>query len=326
MSAIVTPNLETPVEPQPEVPVVEAPPAPVEKRYSYQPTDESGRPLGGPQVIVYTTEQELVDKMTKNSIELIRKLRTVTRENRLGKFQAESLPDDLDKLPVSVQFSEKELTPEERYLISQDLNDPEKFSEARDKLLESAIGVPPSQLRDTLNQQQMTTQQLLARQNALVWMERHPEFFQCPENINTVCDWMVKNGLQPTVKNFEYAQIKMEEAGLLLQSPIVREVPPESKTSEADTVPKPQVPAVEPTRISAPELPQENRQSHVPSGLNNRVASNTGVPSVPSGLEALTLGAIDKMSSDEYKRNLMNPAFVKRVDELEATRPPKPRR
>ena len=318
-----------PVEPVTPVAEPVAPPAPVEKRHTYQPTDEHGRPLGGPQVIVYTTEQELVEKMTKNSIELIRKLRSVTRDNRLGKFATEELPADADLLPPTVQFTERQLTPEERYSISQDLNDPAKFDSARDRLLESAIGQTPQKLRETLNQTQITTMQLLARQNAQEWMGTHPEFYPCAENVNTICDWMVKNGLQPTVKNFEFAQIKMTEAGLLLSSPVVREVPPtpaETARPEVETVPKPQVPVAEPARISEVQPPQANRQARVPSGLNNRTAPLTSGALPPSVTAALTLGDIDRMSSDEYRKNLSNPEFRKRVEELEAARPPRPGR
>jgi hypothetical protein len=321
--------LSEPIVAHSEPVVAPTPVPPVEKRHSYQPTDEQGRALGGPQVIVYTTEQELVEKMTKNSIELIRKLRSITRDNRLGKFTKEELPSDADLLPPTVQFNEKPLTAEERYSISQDLNDPSKFDSARDRLLESAIGQTPQKLRDTLNQTQMTTMQLLARQNAQEWIGTHPEFYPCSENVNTICDWMVKNGLQPTVKNFEFAQTKITEAGLLLSSPIVREVPSTPAPvvePVVETVPKPQAPVVEPTRISEVPPPQENRQARVPSGLNNRIAPVNAGTLTPSVTAALTLGDIDRMSSDDYRKNLSNSEFRKRVDELAATVPPRPRR
>lgn len=326
MPAVVVAPIETIVAPI--EPIVAPTPVLEEKRYTYQPNDEQGRALGGPQVIVYTTEQELVEKMTKNSIELIRKLRSVTRENRLGKY-VEDLPTELDRLPATVQFVEKQLTAEERYSIAQDMNDPAKFDSARDRLLESALGATPAQMRETLNNQQLQTQQLVARQNAQEWMGTHPEFYVCPENVNTVCDWMVKNGLQPTVRNFEFAQTKMSEAGLLLSPPIVREVlptpQPQVVTPEEERVQEPQLPVVEPARISEAPVPQEKRQAHMPSSLNNRVASNSGAMTA-SATAALTLGTIEKMSADEYRRNLANPAFAKRVDELEAARPPRPRR
>jgi len=313
-----------PVEPVAE-PVVE------QKRYEYQPTDEHDRPIGGKQVILYTTQDELIQKLTKNHVESIKGMRGLKRQSRLGTPEpAESLPTDLERNTGFVQFKEKPLTVEERYAISQDLNDPAKFDSARDRLLESSLGATPAQLRETLNTQQQQTLQIMARQNAEVWLERHPEFYPCRENIDTVCEWMTKEGLTPSVRNYEFAQAKMEEAGLLLSSPIVREVVPAVAAPVvvapvAPILPEPQAVVAEPVRINETPLPQEKRQTHVPSGLNNRVAPVTGALPT-SATDALTLSDIDKMPSDVYRVQIMtNPAFVKRVNELEAARPPRPR-
>jgi hypothetical protein len=43
-----------------------------------------------------------------------------------------------------------------------------------------------------------------------------------------------------------------------------------------------------------------------------------------SEIEKLTYADIEKMPSDEYKRNLANPVFAKHVNELEAKRPARP--
>ena len=254
-------------------------------------------------------------------------MREVKRKARLGTPETDAFPTDLERASRTIQFQEKALTAEERYAISQDMNDPEKFESARDRLFESAVGVPPAELRRTLNRQQQQTQQIVARQNAEVWLERHPEFYACAENINTVCEWMTKNELEPTIRNFEFAQSKMEEAGLLLSSPIVREVPPvPTPAPVVERVQEPQLPAQELVRINEEPVPQEKRQSPVPSGLNNRVAPATGAIT-PSATDGLTLRDIDAMSSEDYKKQIMtNPAFVKKVNELEAARPPKPRR
>jgi|SRR5208337_349865 len=332
------PAVEAIMPPPAEVVVAPVAPAPMPevKWHVYQPKDAEGRPIGGQQRISYTTQEELIEKLTHNHEESIRGLRDVRRKQRLGITEAETLPDGLDKMTNPVQFREKELTVEERFLISQELNDPAKFTEARDKLFESAIGVKPAELRETLNKTQVQTAQLVAAQNARTWVERHPEFNSCEENVTTICEWMVKTGLQPTVRNFEFAQAKMEEAGLLLPSPIVREVPPTIPVIPvvpvAEVVPQPQAPVLEPTRISEVPVPQssasvsvEKRQSIVPSGLNNRIAPNSG-GMAPEKAATLTLRDVENMSSDEYRKNLSNPEFRKRVDELESQRPPRPRR
>jgi hypothetical protein len=321
--AAVTPDAAEVLAPVAPVPVPEV------KWHVYQPKDAEGRSIGGQQRISYTTQEELIEKLTHNHEESIRGLRDVRRKQRLGITEPETLPDDLDRLARPVRFAEKELSLEERFQISQELNDPAKFTEARDRLFESAVGVKPAELRETLNKTQVQTAQLVAAQNARTWVERHPEFNACEENVTTICEWMVKTGLQPTVRNFEFAQAKMEEAGLLLPSPIVREVLPVLPVTPvvpvAEVVPQPQVPAPESTRISEVPVPQEKRQSIVPSGLNNRIAPNSG-GLAPEKTATLTLRDVENMSSDEYRKNLSNPEFRKRVEELEAARPPRPRR
>ena len=304
-------------------------PTPEVKWHEYQPVDEHNRPVGGKQRFSYNTQDELIEKLQSAHSNAILGMRDVKRKARLGTPETEALPTDLERLPQTIQFHQKPLTAEERYSISQDINDPEKFESARDRLLESGLGVTPTELRDTLNRQQQQTQQVMARQNAEVWLERHPEFYSCSENINTVCEWMTKTGLQPTIRNFEYAQSKMEEAGLLLSSPIVREVPP---TPVVETVPvvervqEPQSPVQEPVRINEAPVPQEKRQSHAPSGLNNRIAPTTG-SMTPNKTDALTLRDVDAMSAEEYKKQLTtNPEFVKKVDALYDALPPRPRR
>ena len=308
--------------------VVVPPPALEQKRYEYQPMDEYQRPLGGKQVILYTTQDELVEKLQNQNVELIRKLRSVSRDNRLGRSKNDDIAPEVERSKPLTQYVEKPLSPEDRFTISQDLNDPEKFESARDKLFESAIGVKPAVLRENLSRNELQTEQLVTRQNAEEWVARHPEFYRCEENIATVCDYMVKNGLKPTVKNFEFAQVQMEEAGLLLSSPIVREAP-ESVLVQTPVVeaPKSQEPVVESVRINEVPVPQssvlstEKRVSQTPSGLNNRIASSMGNDVAPTSvIEKLTYADIEQMPSDIYKRNLSNPAFTKRVNELEAAK------
>ena len=310
--------------PAPE-PVAIVPPAPIEKRVEYQSTDELGRPLGGKQVIVYTDEEDLKVKWAAKEEQLVRKLREVTRQNRLNISEdASVLPADLDRLPATLKFNKRDLTPEERFSISQDLNNPEKFPEASARLIEATLGAKPEDITESITNTQLNVQQLMARSNAQTWMEQHPEFYNCEENLSTVVDYMVKNGLQPTVKSFEFAQSKMTEAGLLLSSPIVREALP----VRAEVVQPPPAPVVEPTRISEVQQPQQPNvtPARTPSGLNNRVSSSSGT-STPTGTAALTLKDVDNMSSEAYKKKLLSdPTFITRVNELEASRPPKPRR
>src|SRR5258708_29617059 len=90
-----------------EQPVAEViPPAADKKKYSFQPKDEEGRPLGGIQVIEYESDQELADKLAKNYEEAQRHIRKLRRDMKLGNYEQESIPEDLDKVE-DVDFSDQ---------------------------------------------------------------------------------------------------------------------------------------------------------------------------------------------------------------------------
>lgn len=297
-------------EPNLEVPVV----TPTVLEYRYQPKDEFDRPMGGIQVIKYTTQEELTTKLVEQNSLILRQLRKVNRDQRLGITHKEEIPTDAAKFDSIVEFKPRNLTPEDRFNISQDLNDPEKFQSAADRLLESAVGVPTAQLRKVLNDQQLFTMQLMAKQNYDVFATANPAFYACDENKQNLTDWMWKNELAPTVENFTLAYSRLQSAALLVESPAVRQEPvaPKPVESEPNT---PQVPVVSATRISPEEQPQAKRQSHIPSGLNERTSSASGVPAVEGN--SMTLADIEKLPADVYKQKLKDPAFRQLVDKLD---------
>lgn len=297
--------------------------APVELTYEYQPLDEHNRPMGGKQVIKYHTPDELAQKLTEQNTLLIRKLRQVTRENRLGTPATENIPSEAARFENVAEYKEKPLTADERFQLTQDLNDPEKFASARDRLLESAVGVTPAELRRRLNDQQMTILQLRAKENFLTFAEQqafltgHGE--TDTENAQILTDWMFKNKLAPTVDNFQSASSTLRSAGLLNEAPVVQQVhvPQHIAVVPVESVvPKAQEPVVPPVRINEPEPVQPKRHSQVPSGLNDRVSSASGVPPASATDNSLTLADIDAMSGDQYKKAARNPAFVKLVNRL----------
>lgn len=303
-----------------------------EQRFEYQPTDEYGRPIGGKQVIVYKTPEELAQKMAKNHEMAIRQVRKLTREQRLGIKPEEVIPDDAERFDGVVEFKPRELSAAERFEISQQLNDPEKFQDARDRLLESAVGVNPAKLTQTLNEQQMYILQSRARDNYVDFVNSGVEYFDHPENRKTMTDWMFKNRLAPTVKNFNYAYSQLKQDGLLVSASAVQQSTPAvaapapapaapvvPATPAVDPVANPQPPAADTSRIASEPQPQAKRQSHVPSGLNDRTSSSSGSANTPTndGL-SMTLAEIDKLTSEQYRKLMLNPTFRKHVEALDA--------
>ena len=290
-----------------------------EKRYTYQPTDDLGRPMGGAQVIKYKNDDELATKLVEQNVLLQRKLREVTRKQQLG-ITDEIQPSADVEFQDIMELKPRELSAEERFTLSQDIQDPAKSVEAANKLFEAANGMSAAQMCAHLNKQQNQILQITARQNYDIFeAAQKDKFYPCQENKQVLTDWMVKKGLNPTVASFELALSHLSTCGLLVDRPIVREAIPAPVAAPVVvpvpvTEPNPQVPVVAESRITPEAQPQKARQARVPSSLNNFNSSDAS-----PALSNVTLSSSDvaKMSADEYKVKLRDPKFRAMVDELD---------
>lgn len=307
-----------PVAPVSTVPVEEVAPAPVaapvelpELRYEWQPTDENDRPIGGRQVIKYRTEEEKFAKVIEANNLLIRQLRKVNRDKAVG--SAEEIPSDAERFKNVAEFKPRDLSADERFKIAQDIQNPDTFADARDRLIESAFGQKPEVLASTLNE----TQRFIIQQRAV---ENYIDFvnttgvYDSMNNRQVLTGWLGKRNLAPTVANFNIALNQCRQSGLIEDAPVVQQVTPAPAPAPVAvpvvpvvTEPNPQVPAVAAPGLGNEPLPQAKRHSHVPSGLNATIASAAG-PIVPVGGDSVTLESIDKMSAAAFKEWAKVPA------------------
>ena len=287
-----------------------------ELKYEYQPVDESGRPIGGKQVIKYTTQEELVTKLQEQNILLIRKLREQTKKVRLGIEEKEELSDDVVRFAGFTEFNPRELSDEERYDIARRLADPTTSSQAAQELVEAQVGAPLSKIGETFHTIQQDNLTLRAKIEANAFVADNPQYFRCNENFEALTSWMVRYDLAPVKANFQKAYDTLEAQGLLIKG-------------DAPVVPV--VPVQEPLVESVPDrqpLPTDTEiiQRHVPVSLNRGNSSDAGTP-VAAGSEityvlngqTLTgLRAVGAMPSEEYKRRLLTDRnFAKQVEQLE---------
>ena len=294
-----------------ETPIIEAP---VEQTYIYQPTDENDRPIGGKQVIKYTSQEELIKEMEKRNVLLIRKLRQETKKNRLGIIEDEDLGENVQHLADPIEFTPRELSAEELYEISRDLLDPTKSAEASTKLLEAKLGAPLEALGSTLKTMQHDNIALRAKVEANAFVNANPDYYKCDENMDAIVGWMVRYNLAPSAANFQKAFDTLKAQGVLIEGAApVQPVTP---------VPATELPA---TQI---EKPEENVVQRLPGiAITRDNTSDAGTPIAPGsditysvGGRVLTgLQAIQAMPSDEYKRRLLTDReFAKKVDKLES--------
>lgn len=292
--------------------VIAAPPAPVELVYEYQITDDHGRPIGGKQVFKGKSEREITEKIARAHQESMKLNRDLKRKNRLGIVDTEDIPQNVRKMSDDEEAFAN-LTVEQRLA----------------KLEEENLA-------------------LRARAEAELFRQSTPSYYPCPENFETIANWMVKNDLSPIHENFEYAFKKLSEAGLLLTAPIVREEPT-PVVEPVKSAPTVEIPAntqpevVQESRITNTEQSQQTRVARPASGLNKSVISSNDAPivstekaidqityTVPAIIERDSRSgatvtkresvtykgweALDRMPAEEYKRRLKDPNFRKIVD------------
>ena len=294
-----------------------------EQRYEWQPTDENGRPLGGKQVIIYKTNEEMIQKFTEQNNSILRQMRKLSRDARLGLTPEEDVPQSAPRLPTNFgSFKPKQLTVGERFQLTQDLNDPEKFEDAKVRLAEATFGAKPEVLTETLNKsQQMLFENQVVR-SFDEFLDRVGDSFNNIEaNRMALTKWMGERNLEPTTDNFEIAFART--AALQIPATVVQPsqasvVAPASAVVAASVKSEPntQVPTATPSRITGEEQSAQNARRQTPSGLNDRVSSSSGA--APASGQSLTLAEVDKMSPDEYKKRIQSdPNFAKTVDLLQ---------
>lgn len=341
-----TPAIEVTTAPAP----VEQTPAPVpeipELTYTYQPLDESGLALGGKQVIKYKTPDELATKLTEQNTLLVRQLREVTRKQRLGIVETDSIPESAQLFDAPIEFKPRQLTADERVKISRDLLDPEKCEQASDTLLESRLGVKPETLSNTLNSININNLRLTAKIESDAFVAETPEYHKCQQNFDVMTNWMLKYNLYPSSANFKLAFETLNAAGLLLKAPIVREEPQTvsnptttpAKETVTDTPANTQPVQEEPSRITT-ETPAQTKRpvATIPTGLTRNQASDAGIArnlgddivyelvtkdgkGNVTGKQVLKgLAAINAMPADEYRRRVRTEnGFAEKAEKLEA--------
>jgi hypothetical protein len=273
--------------------------APVEHWYEYQPK-ENGVALGGLQRLKYDgTPEDLGAKMAAQNEELIKLNRRLKKDLRLSSSTVDQIPDNISRFDESkYDLKPEPLTAEERIQLASDINDPEKFDKAAQRIVRAQIG-DPEVLRARLSRVEQRLDRTTVQEEAIAFKNANPDYYPHPDNLQTLAAWMQKNNLDPVKENFQYAFEQLKEY----------------------MIPKPQavapvVAAPEPTPTPAPTTAVRP----VSSGLTRSNGSDSG----PAPNIGITRAEIDKMSGDEYKRRLLKEAGfrdkVEALDRAEAQR------
>jgi len=290
-----------------------------ELRYTYQPTDEEGRPMGGKQVIKYKTPEELAGKLADQNTQLIRKLRSETRKNRLGIIEGDEIPTESPKFVEPISFKPLELTADQKIQISRDLLDPEKAGEATDALVAARFGASPEKVIKTLADVQNTNIRILAKIESDAFVAANPDYVKCQSNFEAITSWMVRYDLSPVRENFQLAYDKLKEAGNVLVLSYA-DVPEEERVQPPVTpvVAVQSEPVVIPPVVVPPVVEEVPVVAAIASGFTRN--NSDGTAPVKSASDELVyevkvkddirkytgLAAINAMPADVYRRWILS--------------------
>lgn len=306
-----------PIAPGAVVPAAEPVSTLKEFTYTYQIVDEDGRPVGSPQVQKYEAEKELPISTFASAIKA--HTHSTLEIRRLKRKQTFEVPNpeltDVEKLDGDiVEFKPRPLSADENFSLSQDLQDPAKAAAARAKITEAELGAPAAAVGTTLNRLQERNLRLQARVEVADFLASNPGYYKCQDNFKKLTEYMGVNDMTPTAANFQKAYDILLKDGFLLTGPNVREVAPVQGVTP-EVVPAPQVnsqPAQDTpvSGITDPAPAAETRPLvRIPSGLTRTTTSDEGAKPQQ---RSYTKAEEDKMSSEEYKRLVVEPEFKAR--------------
>jgi hypothetical protein len=318
------------------------------KRYEYQPKDDEGRNLGRPQVILYDTQEELIEKLTEQNKLVIKEMRNLKKNNRLGILESETIPETATRFAPPVEFKPTELSVDDRIALARDLTDPLKMEAAFDRLTAAKFGAPVEQIRKAITTTQQTMTDAQVRNEVSYFLQNTPDYYACKENFDTIYNWMIRYNLEPTRENFAMAFGRLSEAGILLQAGGVVAEPTVVVQEGPDTIviapPAPvEEPVVVPPALAAEEEEQPAYQ-RINTGLSGTGTTSGGGPhmSQPAGSEITYtipaaydedgkgnrimkrqqrtvsgLKALDAMDPEEYRARFNGePGFKEKVNKL----------
>jgi hypothetical protein len=196
--------------------------APQELVFEYQPTDETGKPIGNKTVIKGTSWEEIARKQQDIQVQIVRAYHR--------------LKDSKPTQPKQ-KFTPKQLTADEEFQAGVELNDPAKARKAIRKLVDAEFGLTERQ--EEMDRKAEVLQHDLA---AAAFLRRHArDYFYCEANNDLIEGYLTQNGLDYTAENYEIAFAMCEDK--LAQSPTVSAPEP---TPAAPANPEPRRPRVTP--------------------------------------------------------------------------------
>ncbi len=161
---------------------------------------------GGVQKFKHETLKGLISVLAKAQLNATAKIRDLNKRIKDG-------PVTPDAAKIVKPLEAKQLTTDEQWSIAQLMNSNPQA--AMEQLFEASVGTSSAEMREVIAAAREIKAQNEQSVESNKFLAAHPEFPQSAENANLMYEYLAKNNLAMTSKNFELAFEELVDAGLV---------------------------------------------------------------------------------------------------------------
>ena len=177
-------------------------------RLTIDPEDGSN-----PEIFYGVTQAQCWAKLRESKKNATRELRRRAKKVQITK-DLENL--EVEKVSYPPLLKKITLTPDETYVLTEELKDPVTSLAAMEKLRQASMSQPEI---DLLNENVTRQREAEAHNIASQWIVANPEFYLCPENIAALQDLMGRLDWACTIRNLSFAFQTLKDQGVLIDRP-----------------------------------------------------------------------------------------------------------
>lgn len=264
------------------------------------------------------TEKDILDKVLVAKAEATRTIQTVAR----GKLDP--------KEPATTPAAPAPLTADDRFRVTAGLQSPESAPESVVAAVEHELGRPLADVARLLSREQEAAEIKKMQELWAGWVEKHPEYVQCPQNNGRISRYLDLHRAATTEKNLDIAFEDLSRDGLLVEMPPNAVVEDEAVAAATVTAtPEATAPPESRPQAGSPARPAVTTRPRMVNSSGVRSADISGTDAPPKPAPKYTMAEVEKMSRAEYSEKLKTDpefrAFVDGTRPATATAAPPPR-
>lgn len=222
-----------------------------------------------------------------------------------------------DKGRKTLKAQSRVLTPDDKFRLASEINDPDKVVSAVQEIVNSTVKVPLEEIATkTLEDDQRQSDEFI-RAEGFAFRDEVPEYYPTDKNLQALIDELKANGWDFTRNNLSLAYHTLKERGDMEPWPIEgAPQSPESSMPPDEEEPATAAPNGKPVATTTPEVkPPSPRPRSIATGIRNSDASS--LPPPPPRKKQYTRAEIELMSRTEFTRKLQEePGFRQQVDAM----------